>query len=213
MGYLMGLLTCLFVSSYTTQQKIFTKSFPNFNLFSILLYNYAVSFPVILLWVLSNGTFQHVLSYPHISETPFVLAFAGSVVVGFVLNYASFLCTHVNTPLATSMVGNLKTISTDLVGLFAFKGVTLTAEYLSGIVLATVGGLAYSVIKLKLMMKERNVLIVSEVSGVGGVQVVESVENVGGIGGAQPLSPRSREMEVLETKKRLTNEDGAEGIQ
>ena len=80
----------------------------------------------------------------------------------FLLNYFLFLCSTVNSPLATSITGNLttnkhkqtkicvgqlKSILQTIFGLFTFGGVTLTFSLSVGLLTSTMGGIWYGYIK------------------------------------------------------------------
>eukprot|EP00301_Raphidiophrys_heterophryoidea_P004788 c12055_g1_i1.p1 GENE.c12055_g1_i1~~c12055_g1_i1.p1 ORF type:complete len:406 (+),score=90.70 c12055_g1_i1:69-1220(+) len=154
-GYVMGIVTCVFTSSYTIQMKRVTQT-TSLKLFDIMLYNNVLSFPVILLYVVLNGGFEAAASFHRWNDPYFQLCFLLSASLAFVLNYSVFLCTHVNSPLTTSIVGNLKNLVTDVVGLFAFQDVSHTPLYLAGIGIATAGGLTYSGLTMNRMVKERS---------------------------------------------------------
>lgn len=64
------------------------------------------------------------------------------VVLGCMLNYATFWCTTANSPVTTGVTGNLKGIFSTWVG-FAFFGSSLTAAGWVGLALNTVGGAMY----------------------------------------------------------------------
>jgi len=71
-----------------------------------------------------------------------VLLFAG-----IVLNYALFLCTTVNSALATTVTGVCKALVTTVLGFFTFGGQPLTATLLGGIAINTIGSIVYSYAK------------------------------------------------------------------
>jgi len=67
--------------------------------------------------------------------------------LAFLLNYAIFLCTTVNSALVTSVVGQIKTIATTVIGLFLFGDVIITVMNSVGLCLGVLGSLWYSFIK------------------------------------------------------------------
>eukprot|EP00438_Fugacium_kawagutii_P000454 Skav229753 [mRNA] locus=scaffold1796:75049:75936:- [translate_table: standard] len=66
------------------------------------------------------------------------------VILGAVLNYATFWCTAVNNPLSTAVAGTLKGVLSSVAGMIMF-GVRLTVVGWMGLVISTVGGFVYSV--------------------------------------------------------------------
>jgi len=77
----------------------------------------------------------------------FQLVFFMSCALAFLLNYFVFLCSIVNSPLATSITGQLKAIISTLLGLVMFGGVVLTPSLSFGLAISTFGGLWYGKVK------------------------------------------------------------------
>eukprot|EP00298_Acanthocystis_sp_HF-20_P006595 c16405_g1_i1.p1 GENE.c16405_g1_i1~~c16405_g1_i1.p1 ORF type:complete len:361 (+),score=64.29 c16405_g1_i1:45-1127(+) len=155
-GYTMGLVTCFFTSSYTVHVKKISEN-ESFHLFDIMLYNNVLSLFPILLLTLFSGNLQKTFEFELWSSWDFVVCFAFSSGLAFVLNYSIFLCTQVHSPLTTSVIGNLKNLVTDLVGLFAFNDVKRTPLYMTGILIATLGALLYSYFKTMTILSRSKV--------------------------------------------------------
>lgn len=66
------------------------------------------------------------------------------VILGAVLNYATFWCTAVNNPLSTAVAGTLKGVLSSVAGMMMF-GVRLTLLGWLGLITSTVGGFVYSI--------------------------------------------------------------------
>jgi len=66
------------------------------------------------------------------------------VLLGALLNYATFWCTAANSPLSTAVAGNAKGILSTLVGLVSFGGAHFTALGWIGLLGNTAGGVVYS---------------------------------------------------------------------
>ena len=66
------------------------------------------------------------------------------VILGAVLNYATFWCTAVNNPLSTAVAGTLKGVLSSIAGMMMF-GVRLTAVGWLGLITSTAGGFVYSI--------------------------------------------------------------------
>jgi len=65
------------------------------------------------------------------------------ITVGALLNYTTFWCTAVNSPLATAVAGSLKGVCSTAAGLLLFES-RLTAIGWLGLVMSTLGGFVYS---------------------------------------------------------------------
>jgi len=70
-----------------------------------------------------------------------------SLLLGSVLNFALFLCTLVNSALATCIMGVVKGVATIIIGFFTFGGQPLTKSLVAGIGLNTLGSILYTVAK------------------------------------------------------------------
>eukprot|EP00931_Biecheleriopsis_adriatica_P060027 TRINITY_DN36021_c0_g1_i2.p1 TRINITY_DN36021_c0_g1~~TRINITY_DN36021_c0_g1_i2.p1 ORF type:complete len:247 (-),score=49.09 TRINITY_DN36021_c0_g1_i2:53-793(-) len=70
------------------------------------------------------------------------------VMLGALLNYATFWCTAANSPLATAVAGSAKGVLSTVVGMVAF-GAHLTALGWTGLLGSTFGGLVYSLAQVK----------------------------------------------------------------
>lgn len=68
----------------------------------------------------------------------------------FLLNYLIFLCSTVNSPLTTSITGQLKNILQTLVGLFLFGDVIPTMAFGVGLGISTVASIFYGHVKARL---------------------------------------------------------------
>jgi hypothetical protein len=76
----------------------------------LLLTPSSTSSPSALVDSSSISVFEEVLSFPGWNDPSFVLLFIFTAIMGSVLNYSIFLCTTINSPLTTAVVGCLKNI-------------------------------------------------------------------------------------------------------
>jgi len=79
----------------------------------------------------------------------FLLYFVLSAVMGCVLTFSQNLCTMVNSPLATSITGNVKDIASTLLGLLLFPDVHINLWLCVGLVISLSGAMVYSYSRLK----------------------------------------------------------------
>jgi solute carrier family 35 protein len=86
---------------------------------SLLYYNALFSVPLgAALWMSDAKEFRAVLHYQHWTHPLFMLCFASSMLLGFAMNFSYFLCTKVNSPLTTTVVGSMKNVVSSYVGMF-----------------------------------------------------------------------------------------------
>lgn len=122
---------------------------------SVLYYNSLFSFFIMFLYFLfehmvSTGpiyipsTFTNVMNYPRWNEPSFVFNFILSASMGSVLNYSIFLCTTVNSPLTTAVVGATKNIIATYASMMFFSDYTFTYLNFCGINISIAGSLFYS---------------------------------------------------------------------
>jgi len=143
-GYTLVMLNCLITALYlvyiaktTAETKLDT--------FGLMFYNSLLSIPVVVLCVLLFES--DVIYYPDVFDYGFQICFLMSSVLAFLLNYFIFLCFTINSPLTTSITGQLKNIFTTIIGLFLFHDVKLTWTLIGGLFLSTLASIWYAWIK------------------------------------------------------------------
>ena len=113
---------------------------------SLLFYNNLISLPLMGLYLVGGtNELEGVLQYPRLYDRGFQLFFLISATQAFVLNLCIFYATTINSPLATSVTGQLKDILTTSLGLFIFGDVTLSKFNLLGLAVGLCGGIGYAV--------------------------------------------------------------------
>lgn len=70
-----------------------------------------------------------------------------SSIQAFLLNYTIFLCSTYNSPLVTSVTGQIKAVVQTIGGLFLFGAVPLTLPLIIGLLLGTFASFWYTQIK------------------------------------------------------------------
>eukprot|EP00899_Mesostigma_viride_P009611 jgi/Mesvir1/18651/Mv17153-RA.1 len=112
---------------------------------ALLFYNNLMSLPVMLLYiVLATDELHDMAAYPHIGEPKFLLFLVVSCSQALLLNICIFHCTSVNSPLLTSVVGQLKDFLTTAIGLFIFGDVVFDFWNITGIMIGLIGGATYA---------------------------------------------------------------------
>lgn len=121
----------------------------NLDTFGLLFYNNIISLPLMLIYMLLfSDEFSNVHRYPYITDAKFWAFLLFSAAQATLLNIAIFMCTKLNSPLATTVTGQIKDLITVGFGLFVFGDVTLSGPNLLGLGVSLVGSMGFSLIKL-----------------------------------------------------------------
>lgn len=145
-GYVLIALNCVLTAAYLVSINVTGKE-TGLNSFGLMFYNNVVSLPVLLVASLLTGELRQALHSPDLGKMWFLISFIASASLAFLLNYAIFLCTTVNSALVTSVTGQMKTILTTVIGLFMFGDVIITVTNSFGLLLGVLGSVWYSYIK------------------------------------------------------------------
>lgn len=146
LGYLLVILNCMFTAAYLLYIAKLGKS-SGLNTFGLMWYNNAQSIPFVAALCWYNGDFSEIASYEHLYAWDFIVCFLFQSALAFLLNYSIFLCTQVNSALATSVTGQMKNILTTTVGYFSFGDVTYNAWNVVGLIVGVVASSWYSLLK------------------------------------------------------------------
>lgn len=144
-GYILVTLNCIFTATYLLSIAKFGKQ--GLNTFGLMYYNNLQSLPLVIILCYFWGDFDYLMTYPLLSDTGFWICFLFQSALAFLLNYSIFLCTNVNSALATSVTGQIKNIATTAVGYFTFGGVTYNIWNVTGLTLGVVASGWYSWLK------------------------------------------------------------------
>eukprot|EP01119_Soliformovum_irregulare_P019350 TRINITY_DN609_c0_g1_i2.p1 TRINITY_DN609_c0_g1~~TRINITY_DN609_c0_g1_i2.p1 ORF type:complete len:315 (+),score=39.46 TRINITY_DN609_c0_g1_i2:147-1091(+) len=144
-GYLLTIANCVTTAWYLVLINKTTED-TGLQTFGLMFYNNILSMPIMVIAVLLTEIPQ-LMEYPHWLNPGFIFTFILSSSLAIVLNYFVFLCSTVNSPLTTSVTGQLKSIVPTVLGLFLFGGVPLTWLLISGLSLSTFAGFWYGYIK------------------------------------------------------------------
>ncbi|KAK9803490.1 hypothetical protein WJX73_008278 [Symbiochloris irregularis] len=114
---------------------------------SLLFYNNAMALPLMAGYLcLATTELQDAADFPDLGSPPFLGFLLISASQAFLLNLCIFWCTTVNSPLATTVTGQMKDILTTGLGMFMFGDVHLEAKNVVGVVVGLTGGIAYSLV-------------------------------------------------------------------
>jgi len=153
-GYFLVMVNCVFTALYLVYIPK-TSSETKLNEIGLMFYNNLISIPFVI-FLTAIVEWNGLIQYPYYSDYSFWICFVMSSVHAFVLNYFIFLCSNINSPLTTSITGQLKNIFTTLIGLFLFGDVTLSTLLLVGLILSTIASVWYGYIKLEQKWQQTN---------------------------------------------------------
>ena len=144
-GYVLVALNCFFTAAYLLAIAKFGKQ--GLNTFGLMYYNNIQSLPLVVLLCWLNGDFEVLSNYKYRYDMGFWICFLFQSGLAFLLNYSIFLCTNINSALATSVTGQIKNIATTAVGYFSFGDVTYNVWNVVGLAVGVVASTWYSWLK------------------------------------------------------------------
>lgn len=154
-GYICVALCCVATALYLVMIVRVTAS-TKLNTFGLLFYNNVLSLPLMCTFLyFFTDELQEVRSFPDLKNPAFIGFLLLSAAQATLLNIAIFLCTKINSPLATTVTGQMKDVITVTAGLFVFGDVKLNGPNLAGLGLSLVGSLLYSLVKLRANLRSK----------------------------------------------------------
>ncbi|GKC95785.1 hypothetical protein Tco_1161227, partial [Tanacetum coccineum] len=90
--------------------------------FGLMWCNGLICTPILLLWTWISGDLEVTKNFSHLSSPGFQVVMLLSCVMAFLLNYAVFLNTTLNSALTQTICGNLKDLFTIGLGWIVFGG-------------------------------------------------------------------------------------------
>jgi solute carrier family 35 len=117
------------------------------NQHALLMYNNLIAAPLMALYFLFfSGEVRAVLAAPQLRDPAFCAFLLLSASQAFLLNLCIFWCTTVNSPLATTVTGQVKDIATTGLGLIMFGDVVLSGRNLAALSIGLMGGVGYAAV-------------------------------------------------------------------
>lgn len=151
MGYLITMVNNVLSAATQVAAHRFKES-TQCSTFSIVFMNAVVALPLTLTLAVVTGEVSKALAFPHLTTPGFLAGFAASSCMGLMLTYSSILSTTFNSPLATSVTGNVKDIFITAIGWVLFGGMEATALSMLGLLTTFIGAFAYSYISVSKQM-------------------------------------------------------------
>lgn len=117
--------------------------------FGVLFYMNICSLPFMIAYCAVTGEFQAVLDYPQLGDTGFRVTLVLACAQAFFINLSQMWCTQLNSPVTTSVTGQLSKVVTIAAGLVVFTDSNPTTwNNVFGVALGLSGGLYYAKLKM-----------------------------------------------------------------
>ena len=115
-----------------------------------MLYNAMVAAPILSFSsLLLRDEWIRLHNFQYISNGYFQVTYFLSASLGVVVTHATFVCTEINDPLTTSVVGVMKNISTTLIGAFAFPDYVFNVVNALSLGVSTLGAITYADLQIR----------------------------------------------------------------
>jgi solute carrier family 35 protein len=158
LGYSYVLLNNLVTALYLTFiKRILNDTQLKSDTFGIMYYNSIISIPFLLLLAMINGELSTIAFFPHLFNSGFQLSFLLSAMMAFGVNYTTFWCTEVNSPLTTSVTGQVKNVLSSFISLFTpLSHVKATPLLITGLAVGLLGSFLYALALAKQTNKNKS---------------------------------------------------------
>ncbi|CAG9462528.1 unnamed protein product [Pedinophyceae sp. YPF-701] len=110
----------------------------------LLFYNSLMGGVSMLTLLFLNGDLERLRVFPNFSGALFALTFLCANVMGLLVNHSLLVCTKVNDPIATSVVGSFKNMIMTIIGAFAFGDFVYSAYNVIGLSVSMCGAIWYA---------------------------------------------------------------------
>lgn len=163
---------------------------------SLLYYTNIMGFPIILAVALLTGDLQRSIAFyyssPQLRDSPyFVIALSFVAASSFCVNLSTSICTHVTSPLTTSVAGQVKNVMQSLLGFFSW-GYVPTPLNVAGLLVALCGQVSFAMFKYR----ESKISNTKGGATASDGQPTESTDPLLNVENERPLAPSSRAQPV-----------------
>jgi hypothetical protein len=150
-GYAVTMLNNVCTAAATVMQKQFSEA-TKASAFTVLYYNSLTALPISAAISVLTGEITSFADFEYRADPRFWGGFIMACSMGPLLTYSSMLSTTYNSPLATSITGNVKDVATTLLGAALFPGFVATVKSVLGLLASFAGAGLYSYINLKRLL-------------------------------------------------------------
>ena len=123
LGYCLVFLNNMLTAGYLASIKRAMKD-TNFDPLSLLYYTALLGFPLVSLLLITTGELANVITafrtQPELLTWGFLLSLLLTTTGAFAVNFSTSLCTHVTSPLTTSVAGQVKNVLQTVLGFFSW---------------------------------------------------------------------------------------------
>lgn len=151
-GYALVFANNAFTAAYLASIKRVMRDL-NLDPISLLYYTNVIAFPIIFAIALATGDLQMAYTFyfssEHLRNSYFFLpALACVAVSAFCVNLSTSICTHVTSPLTTSVAGQVKNVLQSILGFFSW-GYVPTPLNVIGLLVALGGQVSFALFKYR----------------------------------------------------------------
>lgn len=151
LGYFLVFLNNMLTALYLASIKKVMKD-TEFQPLSLLYYTALMGFPLVSTLLLLTGELSHVITafktQPELMTFPFWISLVLTASGAFAVNFSTSLCTHVTSPLTTSVAGQVKNVLQTVLGFFSW-GFVPTRMNMAGLLVALAAQLVFAYLKFK----------------------------------------------------------------
>lgn len=149
-GYILVFINNALTAAYLASIKRVMRDL-NLDPISLLYYTNILALPIIIILALATRDLQSAYAFyfasPHLRNSTFFLPALTCVAASaFCVNLSTSICTHVTSPLTTSVAGQAKNVLQSLLGFFSW-GYVPTPLNVAGLMVALGGQIAFAVCK------------------------------------------------------------------
>jgi len=145
--FLVFMNNVLSVAYYEVLSRI-SKKYKDLSFYEIYIFSNIQMLPTLYLLCSMNDEFRKFNDLPYKSDPVFLSLIAFASVLGVCITVGVQMCTIINSPLATTITGNMKDIFSTILGVLVFN-VKLNVMMVLGICISLSGGMVYSATKYK----------------------------------------------------------------